>query len=537
MSVKLRIWLLPILAAVIFAVGIGTVLLFSARTSSVIKSLGAVGYPYLDATTQFASRLEALDSTIQSAVVEGEKKRLDEAADHAIAMRKILATMKALPGKSPVSEVLAQQFETYFAATSDAARVILAVKSGDQAAAVAAMQTAQKTLGATLKKVRDGAYADFIDGLASSERGVLASLYATLISAVVVVAGLGIGSYLVIGGVWRQLGGEPEYARDVMRRIAGGDLSQEIAVHPGADNSLLAAVREMADGLSSIVGDVRAGSVTVRHAATEIAAGNHDLSERTELQAASLERTSARMQVLTETVQSSARSAQQASELSASASNVASRGGEVVAQVVSTMEDINASSKKISDIIGTIDGIAFQTNILALNAAVEAARAGEQGRGFAVVAGEVRSLAQRSAEAAREIKTLIGASVGRIESGTRLVRNAGTTMTEIVESVARVSTIIDEITVAAKAQSDGIGEINHDVAQLDEMTQRNAALVEQAAAAATAMQDQSQGLESSVATFRLPGDAREAHAAPQLRTIAVERQMARAISAMTPTDP
>ena len=514
MSVKSRIWLLPILAAAIFAMGIGTVLLFSARTSSAIKSLGAVDYPYLDATTQFASQLEALIATMQSAVVEGEKKRLDEAADRAGAMRKTLAAMKALPGKGLVAEVLARQFESYYAATSDAARVILAIKNGDQAAAVSAMQGAQKTLEATLKQMRGGAYDGFNDGLASSERGVLASLYATLISAIAVVVGLGIGSYLVIGGVWRQLGGEPEYARDVMRRIASGDLSQEIAVLPGTGNSLLAAVREMAHGLSALVGDVRTGSMTVRHAATEIAAGNHDLSERTELQAASLERTSARMHLLTETVQSNARSAQQASDLSSSASIVASRGGEVVAQVISTMEDINASSKKISDIIGTIDGIAFQTNILALNAAVEAARAGEQGRGFAVVAGEVRTLAQRSAEAAREIKVLIGASVGRIESGAGLVRKAGITMTEIVESVARVSAIIDEITVAAKAQSDGIGEINRDVIQLDEMTQRNAALVEEAAAAATAMQEQSQGLESSVATFRLPGDARDAQDAP-----------------------
>ena len=520
MSIKRRIWLLPILAAVTFAVGIGTVLFFSSRTSNAIESLGAVDYPYLDATTQFASQLEALSATIQSAVVEGEKKRLDEAADRATSMRSTLATMKALPGKSLPAQALAQQFETYYAATSDAARVILAIKSGDQAAAVSAMQLAQKTLEGTLKSVHEGAYGNFNDGLGSAKRGVLMSLYAALIGAIVVVVGLGIGSYLVIGGVWRQLGGEPEYARDVMRLIASGDLSQQIAVHPGADNSMLAAMREMAHGLSSIVGEVRAGSVTVRHAATEIAAGNHDLSERTELQAASLERTSARMHQLTETVQSNAKSAQQASDLSSSGACVASRGGQIVTQVVSMMEEINMSSKKISDIIGTIDGIAFQTNILALNAAVEAARAGEQGRGFAVVAGEVRSLAQRSAEAAREIKTLIGDSVGRVESGTRLVRQAGTTMTEIVESVARVSTIIDEITVAAKAQSDGIGEVNHDVAQLDEMTQRNAALVEQAAAAATAMQDQSQGLESSVSRFRLPDDAREAHFVPYMQAAA-----------------
>jgi methyl-accepting chemotaxis protein len=238
----------------------------------------------------------------------------------------------------------------------------------------------------------------------------------------------------------------------------------------------------------------------MRSAAQEIASGNQDLSERTEMQAASLERTTARMHQLTETVQSNATNAHQASDLASSASVVASRGGSVVSQVVSTMNEINASSKKIADII------AFQTNILALNAAVEAARAGEQGRGFAVVAGEVRNLAQRSAEAAKEIKSLIGASVDRVESGSKLVRDAGSTMTEIVESVARVATIINEITAAAAEQSRGIGEVNGDVSQLDEMTQRNAALVEEAAAAAASMEQQSEGLESAVATFKLSGD-------------------------------
>jgi len=384
--------------------------------------------------------------------------------------------------------------------------MFLGIKTGDQAAAVAAMQASQKALEATLKTLRDGARARFDGALSGSQRGVSASLYATLASAFLVVVGLGLGSWFVIGSVWRQLGGEPEYARDVMRRIAAGDLSQDILVQPGADNSLLAAVRDMSGGLAGIVGEVRSGSSRMRSAAQEIASGNQDLSERTEMQAASLERTTARMHQLTETVQSNASNAHQASDLANSASSVASRGGEVVSQVVSTMEQINQSSKKISDIIGVIDGIAFQTNILALNAAVEAARAGEQGRGFAVVAGEVRNLAQRSAEAAREIKSLIGTSVEKVETGSKLVQDAGSTMNEIVASVARVATIINEITAAAE-QSRGIGEVNGDVSQLDEMTQRNAALVEEAAAAAASMEQQSQGLESAVATFKLGGDA------------------------------
>jgi methyl-accepting chemotaxis protein len=503
MSVKNRIWMLPLLAIVIFAVGIATVLGFSARTSKAIEALGSVDYPYMDASTQFAQQLESLGATIQGAVAEGDKKRLDDATDKAATMRKTIATIKAIPGKAEAGETLGKLFDAYFVASTNTAEIFLGSKTGDQAAAVAGMQGAQKALEANVKTMRESARKGFDGGLSGAQGGVSASLYATLASALLVVVGLGVGSWFVIGSVWRQLGGEPEYARDVMRRIAGGDLSQRIVVQAGADHSLLAAVRDMSGGLAAIVGEVRGGSSRMRSAAQEIASGNQDLSERTEMQAASLERTTARMHQLTETVQSNATNAHQASDLATSASVVASRGGSVVSQVVSTMDEINASSKKIADIIGVIDGIAFQTNILALNAAVEAARAGEQGRGFAVVAGEVRNLAQRSAEAAREIKALIGASVDRVESGSKLVRDAGTTMTEIVESVARVTTIINEITAAAAEQSRGIGEVNGDVSQLDEMTQRNAALVEEAAAAAASMEQQSQGLESAVATFKL----------------------------------
>jgi methyl-accepting chemotaxis protein len=272
----------------------------------------------------------------------------------------------------------------------------------------------------------------------------------------------------------------------------------QIQVSTPAALALKAALARM----DSAVSAVRASTGSIEVACSEIASGNQDLSHRTEQAASNLQRTASSMAELTSTVRQSADAARQANQLAASAAQVAARGGEVVGEVVSTMEDINQSSRKIADIIGVIDGIAFQTNILALNAAVEAARAGEQGRGFAVVAGEVRSLAGRSAEAAKEIKSLIGASVDKVDSGTRLVQQAGSTMEEIVGSVRKVSDMIEEITVAAGEQSSGIGEVNDSVNQLDQMTQQNAALVEQSAAAAESLKEQAQRLVTAVEVFR-----------------------------------
>jgi methyl-accepting chemotaxis protein len=503
MNLKTRIAMLPVLAALIFAIGIAVVLFYSTRTSEAIHSLGAVDSPYLDASNQFAAQLEALGGTIQSAVAEGEKKRLDEAAERATAMRKTLGAIKAIPGKAEVGGKLESAFESYYAASVETAQLFLGIKQGDQAGAIPKMQAALKTLESQLEAARSDARDRFDAGLKAAEGGVSAGLWVTVGSGVAVVLFLGLGSWLLINNVWRQLGGEPEYARDVMRQMAEGDLAQTIQVAPGADASLLAAVRDMGQGLAAIVANVRSGTDSMTVASREIAVGNQDLSVRTEKQAGSLEQTSSNMQQLTETVRQSADAATQANQLASSAATVAQKGGEVVGQVVSTMDEISASSRKIGDIIGVIDGIAFQTNILALNAAVEAARAGEQGRGFAVVAGEVRSLAQRSAEAAREIKTLIGASVERVETGSRLVQDAGATMGEIVSSVQRVSDIISEITAASAEQSQGIGQVNQSVLQLDQMTQQNAALVEQAAAAASSLEQQAKSLQSAVSIFKL----------------------------------
>jgi methyl-accepting chemotaxis protein len=301
----------------------------------------------------------------------------------------------------------------------------------------------------------------------------------------------------------KDLGGEPELARAAAQRVAAGDLATPVQLAAGDHQSVLAAVEHVRNSMLQVIGEIRTGVDSVGTASREIAQGNHDLSSRTEQQASSLQQTAASMEQMTSAVKQNADAAKQANQLAASASQVAEKGGEVVGQVVATMQDITASSKKIAEIIGVIDGIAFQTNILALNAAVEAARAGEQGRGFAVVAGEVRNLAQRSAQAAREIKSLIGESVTKVENGSRLVNDAGQTMNDIVVQVKRVTDLIGEITSSTLEQSSGITQVNQAVSQLDQMTQQNAALVEQSAAAAQSLKEQADRLAQAVAIFKL----------------------------------
>jgi methyl-accepting chemotaxis protein len=308
---------------------------------------------------------------------------------------------------------------------------------------------------------------------------------------------------VITRGLLKQLGGEPDYTSKIATSIAEGDLSIAIDTKSSDRGSLLSEMKQMRNSLVDIVSQVRRGTHTITTASREIAAGNVDLSSRTELQASSLEKTASAMEELTSTVKQNADNAREANQLAATASDVARKGGEVVSQVVGTMGEINSSASKIADIIGVIDGIAFQTNILALNAAVEAARAGEQGRGFAVVASEVRNLAQRSAAAAKEIKTLIGDSVEKIGRGSKLVGQAGVTMEEVVDSVKRVTDIMSDIAAASAEQSAGIEQINLSIIEMDGMTQQNAALVEEAAAAFQSLQDQAAELQRVVSIFKL----------------------------------
>jgi methyl-accepting chemotaxis protein len=325
-------------------------------------------------------------------------------------------------------------------------------------------------------------------------------MIAILAFALVISAGISVFMSRKIVG---QIGGELDYAADVIGKVSKGDLTVVVETKAKDQSSLLFAMKRMNESLINIVGEVRNTTDSISSASQEIARGNADLSQRTEEQASSLEETASSMEELTSTVKQNAENAKQANQLATNASDIAVKGGQAVGEVVNTMASISTSSKKIVDIISVIEGIAFQTNILALNAAVEAARAGEQGRGFAVVAAEVRNLAQRSAAAAKEIKTLIGDSVDKVDAGSKQVDQAGATMNEIVQAVKRVTDIMAEIAAASNEQTGGIEQVNQALIQMDEVTQQNAALVEEAAAAAEAMQEQAGTLMEAVSVFKL----------------------------------
>ncbi|RZL36742.1 MAG: methyl-accepting chemotaxis protein [Rubrivivax sp.] len=350
-----------------------------------------------------------------------------------------------------------------------------------------------------------------------------------------VLVGIGIGVWLA-RSLTRQLGAEPAEAAALATGVSKGDLSAAIHLRAGDTTSIMAALKTMQESLAQVVANVRGNSESVATASAQIAQGNQDLSQRTEEQASALEETAASMEELGATVRQNADNAKQANQLAQSAATVAVKGGAVVGQVVDTMKSIDDSSKKIADIISVIDGIAFQTNILALNAAVEAARAGEQGRGFAVVAGEVRNLAGRSAEAAKEIKTLIAASVECVEQGNALVGQAGATMTEVVGSIQRVTDIMGEITAASVEQSAGVSQVGEAIGQMDRVTQQNAALVEESAAAAESLKMQARQLVDAVAVFRLAQAPRPA-TAPATASAAKPYRAAAAAAPSRPTQP
>jgi methyl-accepting chemotaxis protein len=437
----------------------------------------------------------------------GYEKRMDDT----------LATMKAHRDayekliSSSEEKALAAEFDKGWAAFMVDHAKILSLSRANQkveARAVASGSSA-KTLGEITGAVNKLVKLNTDGGDAASDAATVTYNNARMTAVVLLVLNIAIGLVLAVW-VARIVSAPLQEAVSLARDVAGGDLTREIDVRSHCETGqLMQALKDMTGNLQGLVRQVRSGTDTIATASAEIAAGNQDLSSRTEEQASSLEETASSMEELTSTVKQNADNARQANQLALSASGIAVKGGDVVGQVVGTMASINESSRKIVDIISVIDGIAFQTNILALNAAVEAARAGEQGRGFAVVASEVRNLAQRSAAAAKDIKQLINDSVEKVETGSQLVNEAGTTMTEIVTSITRVTDIMSEITSASQEQSSGIEQVNVAITQMDQVTQQNAALVEEAAAAAESMQDQAARLSEVVSVFKLLGGVAE----------------------------
>jgi methyl-accepting chemotaxis protein-1 (serine sensor receptor) len=456
------------------------------------------------------------------ALITQTEKQLDVAAGH-------FQRYYDLPATPGLPEALRDRLEANYAAFNNGLKAMLErLKANDlQGMFAQNIEAKQVAMKATYEEWRSAQSALSAEGVAQNQRAFQTMMWLLASVALVVVAviiGCWFGLRSVLIQPLHQLLGH-------IRHIAAGDLTQTIVVEGRNEMSQLAgSLHEMQQSLVSTVGNVRDGSDAIFTGASEIAAGNNDLSARTEEQAASLEQTAASMEQLTATVKQNAENARQASQLALSASDTARKGGEVVDGVVRTMQDIAGSSKKIADIISVIDGIAFQTNILALNAAVEAARAGEQGRGFAVVAGEVRNLAQRSAQAAKEIKGLIEDSVNRVNNGSQLVGTAGETMNDIVGAVTRVTDIMGEIASASDEQSRGIDQVGQAVTEMDRVTQQNASLVEESAAAAASLEEQASRLSQAVSVFHIPraSQAQPGKASMVRQTTSVPRKAAAA---------
>lgn len=495
---------------VIALVGIGNMAEMNGKTKSLVNSdvvKMRLAYQALDNARASMARVSGLVAATNETDANAAKDRLQatkQKFDDALAKLEpmlISAEVKDIYAKIKVSR------DQYVTSTD---KVLALISAGDreQASTLAYGQTYAALLGlvAHLREFSDSQEKMFADSAQASEQNYQ-TVKIEVLSISVIALLLG-----VVAAVWitRSITGPIRDAVNIAETIAAGDLSAKFSSHNGDEiGQLIRALQNMNDSLYKIVAEVRTGTEVIMTASAEIAQGNLDLSARTESQAGTLEQTAAAMEQLTSTVKQTADNARQASVLASQSSTIAAQGGQAVGQIIATMDEIKESSKQIVEIIAVIDGIAFQTNILALNAAVEAARAGEQGRGFAVVASEVRHLAQRSALAAKEIKTLIDHSVGKIENGSRQVHDAGITMSNVVASITEVTNTIGEITTSSHEQSQGLDQINDAMIEMDNVTQQNAALVEEASAAASAMQEQSQSLMRMVNVFKLEQDRRD----------------------------
>ncbi|WP_426173672.1 methyl-accepting chemotaxis protein [Massilia sp. TWR1-2-2] len=536
-SMKLRNKMATCMAVVFafFAIALGVAISGMQNAATQFDKFIEQDQAFLTASTNLYAQGLQMGQALRNVILSPSNlqgyKNLDNARE---SFAKELAIAQALAKGDPAVSQTLDKIKALQERQAEMHKKILGLIKVDQAAAIELLNKDETPLWRQIR-------IDLLDLIKAKNAGVALAktdlekrtatslTYSLLLAAGAIVAGAGVAFWLT-RNVMRQLGGEPDYAASIAASIAAGDLTRRIDVDNDQNSaSLLFAMRTMQNSLAALVRKVRSGTDTITTASSEIAAGNLDLSSRTEEQASSLEETAASMEELTSTVQQNGDSVRQANELANVASEVAIKGGAAVADVVGTMESINASAKRIVDIISVIDGIAFQTNILALNAAVEAARAGEQGRGFAVVASEVGNLAQRSAAAAKEIKELIGDSVDKVEAGSRMVNSAGATMNEVVASVKRVTAIMGEIALAGQEQSAGIAQVNQAIAQMDQVTQQNAALVEQAAAAADSMQDQARQLSSVVGTFKLAAAAAPSRAQSAGQSVPAAASPARAL--------
>jgi methyl-accepting chemotaxis protein len=501
MSIKRTIWALPVISILVLGLGVGGSALIATGALHAIDRTARVDYPLLDLVKDLRQDIGGITDGLRDAVSEGEQGRLVPIAEQAARVRSRLGKLAALDGQGPAAGRLEREFEAYYRPALAATRMMLKLDQGDLQAPMEAMQSAQRLLQADLVRTGADAQRQFQEGIERSGDGVRQVLWTMLAAALLVAGGLALASWFVVRLIWRQLGGEPEYARAIAQAVARGDLSMQIRTD--SSDSVLAALGDMRERLATLVAGIKGSAETIAAASADIARGSTELAGRTQAQVEDLDFTNRSMRELTGTVEQNILHVSDASQLAGDATLVATRGGELVDSVIATMGAINASAEKIVDIISVIDGIAFQTNILALNAAVEAARAGEQGRGFAVVASEVRSLAQRSAAAAKEIKVLIGDSADKVAAGGVLVDQAGGTMRQIVASICKVETIMGEISAAGQRQASGIEQIGRAIDSIDGMTQQNSGLVEDASAAASSLSDLTAQLTEALAVFRL----------------------------------
>lgn len=501
MKFRAKIWSLPISVGAAFCAGLALSIFIGVNNNKNLHLLQTVETPFLEYLFEAERGVHQLQADFQAAAAEDDEDRLKDARKTTKEVQFSLNKARELDGKSVLVGNLITAFEAYQKSALETTQGML--KKSVTPENIQRMNAAQKELERQTQLSRQQAHVILDERFTSLAQAQREGLMVNIITGLLIVLGLGLGSQAIITSVWKDLGAEPEEAATVVRQVGSGDLTGHIHLKAGDKTSLIASLESMKSSLTDVVTNIRTSAEAMATATTQIANGNIDLSSRTAQQACALEQTAVSMEDLSITVRNNYESAKHANQLVSLTSNIAAKGSTVVMQVIKTMEAINVSSEKISDIITVIDGIAFQTNILALNAAIEAARAGEQGRGFAVVASEVRSLAGRSANAAKEIKTLITHSVSDVAAGYQLVEQAGGTMNEVVASVNRVASIMQEITLASEKQSIDIDQVKQSILQIDQATRHNADSVQEAAAAAQSLEQQANGMVETVSVFKL----------------------------------